>query len=436
MQAIRRMSLWKKAVVIFGLAIGGVLAYSLVYNYPIRFRSKWSTASDLIAAIHPSGEKPDNIVIIPASDMSTSITIRWRTSDAVDDGVVRFAIMNDEKGEFQEVAAVMTKLHSVELKSDKTVHCYSAMLSGLMPGATYFYRVGSEVRGIWSEGGTFSTAPASPESFSFIYIGDTQKSPERVGKMLADAEKKHPETAFYMIGGDLVDVGDLRNLWDDLLASLGEIFAKKPVAAAMGNHDFGDDDFGATIYNAYFSPFSERPEKPDEVPNYSFRYGDVHFIVVNSLDVSGQTKWLEKELQAAEKAGSTFTIVMFHLPVYNVKKNRSNRSAQKKWVPLFDKYKVDLVLTGHDHSYMRSKPLKSGREAKSGEFGTTYIVATGCDKFYPFQTLDIAERQYADVATYQLITVQSGDGKEPKLFYTAYGSHGDVLDRFEKTSGK
>lgn len=436
-RAIIRMNLWKKVTVFFVLAAITIAGYGLASNHPFHFGPEWSATPNSVAALHPSGERPDNIVTIPASDMSTSVTIRWRTSDAVDDGVVRFAVSDGETAShFQEADASFTKLVSAELTSDRTVHCHSATLANLLPDTTYSYFVGSKSRGVGKEGGTFSTAPQAPEAFSFVYVGDTQKKPERVGKMLAAIEKSHPETAFYMIGGDLVDTGDARNLWDDFLADSRGVFERKPVAAAMGNHDFGDHGLGTEIYNAYLSPSGGDPKRAGTVSNYSFRYGDAYFIVINSLDVSGQTQWLEKELRAADAAGGSFKIVMFHCPVYNPKKGRNNTRAQREWVPLFDRYRVDLVLSGHDHSYMRSKPLKAGRAVKDGKFGTVYVVATGCEKFYPFEPLDIAERQYADVATYQMITVEKEAGGKPKLRYTAYDSDGEIVDRFEKASLK
>jgi Calcineurin-like phosphoesterase. len=121
---------------------------------------------------------------------------------------------------------------------------------------------------------------------------------------------------------------------------------------------------------------------------------------------------------------------MIHYPVYNPKNGRQNSVAKEQWVPLLDKYGVDLVLSGHDHSYMRSKPLRAGREAAQGEPGTTYVVATGCEKFYKFNQLNIAERQFTDTATYQLISIMPDASGKLALFYSARAPGGEVLDEF------
>lgn len=428
---ITRLNLRMKIAVFMALVAGAVVIHSLVYNRPIRFRPKWSAAPHSLEPLHSSTEKPDNIVLVPSFDMSTSQSIVWRTSPSITDGVVQFARAADYPKIISETDAIMTILTSEELKSNETIHCYSAVMTELLPATTYTYRVGSKKRNLWSEHHTFTTAPESPESFSFVYLSDTQVKPNRVGKMLEAIEKRHPETAFYMIGGDLVDMGDWRNLWDDLLVNVGNVFSHKPVAPAMGNHDYGDRHIGAAIYNAYFSVADHMKKSAKAVSNFSFRYGNAFFIVVNDLDISGQTQWLENELKNAAASDYAFKVIMFHVPVYNTKKGRNNSAAKKQWVPLFDKYKVDLVLTGHDHSYMRSKPLQGGKAVEIGEFGTTYIVATGCDKFYPFEKLDIAETQFTNTATYQMITINAEASGTRQLRYAAYNPYGKVMDEYE-----
>ncbi|MCD8352259.1 MAG: metallophosphoesterase family protein [Planctomycetaceae bacterium] len=435
MQLILRPHVVKRTGVVLGLAFALVVAYSMVYNYPIRFRPKWSTKPNSVAALYPSRTVPDTITITPARDTSTSMSFSWRTSEAVPDGVIQYVTDNAASENYEEATAVMTSLTSKELRSDNTIHCFSVTLANLKPATRYRYRVGSKSTGKWSETATFSTAPQKAEPFSFVYIGDTQIKPHRVGSMLEGIEKRHPEAAFYMIGGDLVDMGDLRNLWDDLLARTHSIFSNKPVVPVMGNHDFGDNGFGANIYNAYFNTPNRDSQRPDKVFNYSFRYGDAAFIVMNDMDVKGQSDWLEKALQAAEADGSAFKIVMFHCPVYNPKQHRDNPAAKTYWVPLFDRYKVDLVLSGHDHSYMRTKPLRAGNAVENGQTGTTYVVATGCDKFYKFEKLDIADRQFTNEATYQLISISTeADGR--RLAYTAYNRNGKIRDSFVLPSEK
>ena len=313
------------------------------------------------------------------------------------------------------------------------MHCHSATITDLEPATTYRYRVGSKALNVWSDYHTFTTAPANVDSFAFAYFGDTQAHPEAFGKMLNDVERQHPETAFYMIAGDLVEHGERRNLWDNFLNYTKPVFSTKPVAPAMGNHDFTRFGAGVRTFNAYFTlPFTQQVGSSSEL-NYSFQYGNTFFIVVNAraYNLKEQTDWLEAELKKAEAAGCDFKVIMSHFPVYNPKESRKNEAAKQYWAPLFDKYGVDLMFAGHDHSYMRSKPLIAGKVVPEGQAGTIYIVAVGSDKFYKAERLNIAAKQFTEITTYQIIHVSRNSAGEPALHYQAYGSDGKLLDEFE-----
>jgi hypothetical protein len=339
--------------------------------------------------------------------------------------------VSDAPPHYERQAARRSSLYARELKSDNTVNCYSATLTGLRPGATYRYRVGSPERDAWSDYHSFTTAPDSPmDAFSFVYFGDTQAYPERFAQMLEDVWKKHSEAAFYMIGGDMVNRGDQRNLWDSLLIQTEKVFARKVLAPAMGNHDFGRYGIGEKIFSSYFTLPASASSRSGSSLNYSFEYGSAYFIVINAKErnLRKQTAWLEEQLGKAESYA--FKVLMLHFPVYNPLSGRTNSVAQEQWVPLLDKYGVDLVLTGHDHSYMRSKPMRAGKQLPQGESGTTYVVATGSEKFYPFQELDYAERQFSNVATYQLISVAPEAGGQLVLSYSAHAPDGELLDEF------
>lgn len=422
---------WAKKIVLLVFVLGcAVSALSYRYNYPIKI---WNVAKGSQSVRHAAGERPDNIVLTPTADMRTMASITWRTAAQVPDGMVQFARADAEsQAEFAERRAEQKKLYSRELDSNQSVSCYSALLTGLEPGLSYRYRVGSPSLNAWSDYRTFSTAPDNPASWSFVYFGDPQASAEDFGKALETVEERHPEVLFYMIGGDLVDKGWSRNLWDSLLASTSGVFARKPVVPALGNHDFGRYQAGSKIFSAYFSlPPRQRVGSGSEL-NYSFEYGGAYFIVVNAEEpqLAKQTAWLEAELQKAEAAGSAFKVVMCHFPVYNTSKKRSSNTAQKYWVPLFDKYGVDLMLTGHYHSYMRSKPLVGGKESPEKGLGTTYVMAVGCEKFYPFKELSVAAKQFGGVVTYQLVTLSRDADDLPVLEYKAYNLQGEILDEF------
>lgn len=424
------MKLWKKIVLCLLCSTGVVVAYSLIYNYPIRFYPKWSYTPNSITVLHPAGRKPDNIVLTPSRDIATMATITWRTDDSISDGVVEFEAVGGN-GTVRETASSANRVVADELTSNHVINCHTATLTGLTPKTTYRYRVGNRTSGDWSGYRTFITGSGDDSSFSFVYFGDTQIRPDRFGKLLRTVESRHPDIAFYMIGGDLVDMGDLRNLWDDFLANTTDVFSQKFLAPVMGNHDFGDKMRGSRIFNTYFHLPGQPQESLHKAFNYSFRCGPAYFIALSQCEAEEQRPWLEEELQMADSLGCAFKVVMFHYPIYNAKKNRDNPEMQKHWVPLFDKYGVDLVLTGHDHSYMRSKELKAGVPVSGDERGTVYVVANACDKHNKFVAQDIAEKQFTDVATYQLITVAVDPGRHPALHYQSRDGKGTILDEFK-----
>lgn len=106
---------------------------------------------------------------------------------------------------------------------------------------------------------------------------------------------------------------------------------------------------------------------------YSYNYGNIHFVALDSYGLdegkyrlydpqSRQYKWLINDL-GANKGKSLWTIITFHHPPYTKRSHDSNAepelvAVREKLVPIFDKYKVDLVLSGHSHSYERSYLMK------------------------------------------------------------------------------
>ena len=74
-----------------------------------------------------------------------------------------------------------------------------------------------------------------------------------------------------------------------------------------------------------------------------------------------QTQWLERTLKAAREEGSgvEMIVVQMHFPFASVDTGNScDLGVRAAWGPLFDKYEVDITLTGHNHNYCRSLPTR------------------------------------------------------------------------------
>jgi hypothetical protein len=99
------------------------------------------------------------------------------------------------------------------------------------------------------------------------------------------------------------------------------------------------------------------PETVEAESSYSFEYGNALFIMIDATsEVGDHMKWLEEKLSTTK---ATWKFVMFHFPPYNFEEPYPD--IQEAWVPLFDKYHVDMVMGGHIHYYMRSNPMFKGK---------------------------------------------------------------------------
>lgn len=383
--------------------------------------------------LHRSGLRPDNIVLTHAG-VAGQMSVAWRTSSQIDDGMAEYRPVGNGAGRLREVPAQMTELKVKELSGDNPVHCFRATLLELDPGVNYEYRVGSPSRDIWSEWTRFPAEVKRGDEFTFVYLGDTQYKLSQLGEMLSSIEERRPDTRFYLIAGDLVDDGKVRNEWDEFFHFASPTFSRKPLMPALGNHD---KDEKQDIFSYYFPLPENGLNVSRECKNYYFTQGDVFFLVLDSnYSRSQQKSWLEQTLEKAEKSGYAFKVVMFHHPVFHSRAGRSSKYIQQSWLPALDEYGVDLVLSGHDHSYMRSYKIRNGEVVADDSPGTVFVVATGSDKFYEFQPVENAAVQFSDLATYQVIRLETPDFRPPVLHYQAFSRAGELVDAFSLTSQK
>lgn len=197
-------------------------------------------------------------------------------------------------------------------------------------------------------------------------VSDTQGGVSVFRKHLAHIRHHKPAADLFVHLGDRVQRGESQlewannwylPLWD---SKVGQYAAHLGV---VGNHD--QDDLGLA---SAFAPLAARGNW------YSIVIGNCLWIALDSnaspLSDPGQTKWLRQtleELAMARKEGTapSFTIVMVHIapfiefwdPKTWVKKEerRWGEWVRVDWVPLFEKYKVDLVISGHSHVYQRGE---------------------------------------------------------------------------------
>lgn len=164
---------------------------------------------------------------------------------------------------------------------------------------------------------------------------------------------------------------------------------------------------------------------------YFVDYQGARIIVLDSnRDQEAQATWLRGVLSNNPQR---WTIVTFHHPVFSPARNRDNPGLRALWKPVFDEFKVDLVLTGHDHTYaragLRNEPAEnvpSGyNQVYDPAIGTMYVVSVSGPKMYDI-THDAFIRTAEDTQLYQIIEVDGGE-----LRFEARTATGRLYDAFK-----
>lgn len=368
--------------------------------------------------IFPSNTKPDQIMQTWSDSPKTTIDIQWRTSTNDPRGEVRY--WQSGKSDTATLVATLNLLEDRMLYNDRYVHHFTAHLSQLTPGVEYFYQVGSKENNIWSDVENFKTEAEQSENFSFVWFGDTHCFPDS-GKLVRLAEKSNMNASFYSIAGDIVSTGLHRDDWDQLFGYSNGAFSRKPLMPVPGNHD-RQDGLGAQLYYDLFSLPQNGPPRVDKESSYAFEYGNALFLMIDATsDVAEHTEWLEQNLSSTR---ATWKFVMFHFPPYNFEEPYPD--IQQAWVPLFDKYHVDMVMGGHIHYYMRSKPMHSGAVVPEFDNGTVYAISISIPSRHDSMTPEpYAAVQYDSGYFYQHMEIEGNT-----LRYKAIDSQGNLKDEF------
>jgi predicted phosphodiesterase len=237
------------------------------------------------------------------------------------------------------------------------------------------------------------TMPNAKDSVKFAVIGDSGtggREQQEIARQLIASRGSYPYTFALMLGDNMYGgerENDFVNKFERPYKPLLDAGVK--FYAALGNHDDPSQRF--------YKLFNMNGER-----YYSFKpdQGSVRFFALDSNYMDkAQLAWLEKDLSSSD---SEWKIAFFHHPLYSSgEKHGSDEALREQVEPLFLKYGVDLVLTGHEHFYERLKPQKgihyiiAGNSAKlrKGNIGGSEISAKGFDTGYSFMLMEIAGKQ-------------------------------------------
>jgi len=298
----------------------------------------------------------------------TSMSIRWITSTNSYGWV-----------EYGETEALGNKAHAV---TDGLVNAHTriheVVVSGLEPGRQYYYRIGSKeildfqpyklMYGETAHSAVYTLQTVDPKAIqtNWLVLNDIHDRPHSFGELI----RHHGDAPydFVFLNGDMFDYQtDEQQLIDHLIHPCTEAFArKKPFLFVRGNHETRGKfarqlkDYFTNPGGQYFSieagpvfavALDTGEDKPDTEPVYAGIVDFDHYRMQQAI-------WLEKQLQLKEARKARFRVVMMHIPPFYSGDWHGTMHCRKLFSPLFDRYRVDLVIAGHTHKHGIHPPVK------------------------------------------------------------------------------
>ncbi|WP_428654834.1 metallophosphoesterase [Runella sp.] len=326
----------------------------------------------------------------------TSIVIRWRT-DIATGSKVTFGPAADQLNR-NVVDETVTTEHEIKL-------------SDLQPNTFYYYAIGNltEVQ-VSGPDYYFKTAvPAgSKQKIRIWAMGDMGSgTPNQVSVrdsyMNSIKNNNRATDLVLMLGDNAYGIGTDEEYQNNFFNIYQNQFLKNNVIWTIpGNHEYysGSRTSRDIPYFKVFS-FSQKGEGGGVPSNskmyYSFNYANVHFVGLDSdgieeekyriYDTLGpQVTWLKKDLAANKQP---WTIVMFHHPPYTKNSHDSDAEDEltqirKNLTPILERYKVDLVLSGHSHLYERSRLMRGHTEPSTEFDAEKHLISSSSGRYDGF----------------------------------------------------
>ncbi len=394
-----------------------------------------------------AGHHPDHIVLNLTEDPSSSMSVTWRTDTTIREGKAEIAIAAAAPKFWRNAvsySALTERMDAADVLGAGVISNYhSVTFKELISDTVYAYRVGDGEH--WSEWFHFRTASDREQPFSFLYLGDAQNNIlDLWARLIREGFRKAPEAGFIIHAGDLVNDAHSEQEWHEWFSAGGFIHSMIPSVSTPGNHEMrplteeeaaqGIRSLSVQWRPQFTLPLNGVPGLEETA--YYVDYQSCRIISLNSnADPLLQTEWLEKVLNENPRKWS---IIIFHHPLYSASARRDNPELREAWKPIFDRYHVDLVLQGHDHSYARGKTMPGAENLVDGVntrdyAGTVYVVSVSGAKMYRLEPTgwDAFENveQDRNAENTQLFQVISIDGD--MLSYESYTATGELYDAFD-----
>ena len=301
-----------------------------------------------IAAVGPLKLSPNPIITQPWLQNVTAngITVMWE-SKVPETGTLHY-------GATQEYGK---EIASSVVKTNATTYIHKAVITDLEPGSEYFCQ--AKVNGYASDERSFTTAPSPPDASFKVAIWSDSHYASPWSKMAAYiVDTIQPNFVFN--AGDISNSGNYRyDLGTVFLPYIcGTIGSQVPFYTTFGNHDVDARWGGGDLIRQYH----DLPNEVNSDPNafngsYLMMYSNVAFISIdwNKMEEDLQPGgWFETVLQSEQVQNARFRFVFIHCAPYYERWQKAEQAAVKDNLPnMAEKYKVDVVFSGHMHAYER-----------------------------------------------------------------------------------
>lgn len=274
---------------------------------------------------------------------------------------------------------------------------YHVKLTNLTPGDTFSYRVSKAGKLTFTAEGRAPKSETQP--YRFVVNGDIGAGTTDAKLLAKQSFLSQPDLV--VIPGDIIYENGRVSEYDDKFWPIynadqtsdegAPLMRSIPYIGAPGNHDVDNrslDQFpdGLAYFffwrqplngpagkegDAFVPTMTATPEHrkafmaaageayPNAV-NYSFNYGNAHWMVIDSDPYvdwtdSSLCAWVKKDLATARNA--TWRFVIFHHPPFNSAREHYEQQQTRLLSPIFEAGKVDVVFSGHVHNYQRSFPM-------------------------------------------------------------------------------
>jgi hypothetical protein len=309
--------------------------------------------------------------------------IAWATR-VPGSGEVRFA--PESGGSLQAAPAVTRTISSSTSGLPFDVYQHETRLTGLSPSSRYTYDVFMAGSDVTAGQQTFATAPpAGTGTVRFVAFGDSGVGSTAQRQVAARLATEDFDLAIH--SGDVaygstegIGAGDYSTFDAWVFDIYRAWLPAKPFFPSIGNHD--DEFDNARAYRDVFvlPANGASAAYPDHAERYySYDYGPVHFVVLDTelafqdpARRAAQLAWLDADLASTSQP---WRIAYFHRPPFNAGfRHGPSLDVRDAFVPVFERHGVQLVISGHEHGYQRSVPI---RQYLAGGPPIVYVVTGG-----------------------------------------------------------